>query len=165
MRLFINYAYSDKSDVEQVIHALREKGHEVGLEKLLPNQDWEAELSAAIGLSDAFIYALSPESVAVEWSQWAFAQAVKFDKPVIPLVLKTPVDVPASLSGQSWVDVSEGLDDNTIAPLLSALRNLESFSVSSAPVAPEHPRGIPAQAMGTIVPPGMRGGSMQVTED
>jgi TIR domain len=168
MRLFINYAHSDKAEVEQVVTALRKEGHEVWFEKLLPGQAWEAILSQAIADSDGLIYALSSDSMVTQWCQWEFAEAVKQGKPVVPLVVTTPVAVPETIKGLRRVDISEGVSGRALAQLLSVVRRLENFQIAAdapAPTAPEHPRGIPAQAMGTTVPPGMRGGSPQVTEE
>ena len=167
MHLFINYAHSDKDQVEQMVNLLRENGHHVWFEKLLPKQDWTADLLAAITACHAMIYALSPDSVGVEWCQWEVAQAVRLGKPIIPLVVRTPVNIPPMLTGLSWVDISEGVDENTVLPLLTDLTNMKDFITSpdSAHEFPEHPHGIPAQAMGTIVPPGMRGGGPQATEE
>jgi TIR domain len=168
MRLFINYAHSDKAEVEQVVSALRKDGHEVWFEKLLPGQDWEAILLQAISASDGLIYALSSDSVVTQWCQWELVQAVKLGKPVVPLVVTTPVKIPETIKGLRRVDISDGVSGSALAQLLGVVRRLENFQISAdapEPVAPEHPLGIPAQAMGTMVPPGMRGGSPQATEE
>lgn len=168
MRLFINYAHFDKAQVEQVVDLLRKRGHEPWFEKLLPNRDWEADLLAAITACDGLIYALSPDSVVTEWCQWELAQAIKLNKAIVPLLVHMPVNVPQAISGIRRVDISEGLTEIAAARLLGSVGRLENFQVPSdapPPVAPEHPRGIPAQAMETVVPPGMRGRSQQITED
>ena len=166
MRLFINYAHSDKTAAEQIVNFLLAHGCDCWFEKLLPKQDWEAELLAAITQCDGMIHMLSPESIVNQWCQWELAHAVRLGKPVLPLVVRMPVDLPSALDAHSWIDVSEGLDENTLEPLLDDLKSLQRFILSSNTVlhAPEHPHGIPAQAMESNVPPGMRPGR-DITED
>lgn len=167
MRLFINYAHGDKHEVDQIIELLREGGHEPWSEKLLPGQEWESIISEAIQSTDAVIYALSPHSIVTEWCQWELAQAVKLGKSVIPLIVNTPVNTPQAISSFRAVDISAGINPIAVARLLGSLAHLDEYRVAAdaIPAAPEHPRGIPAQAMGTMVPPGMRSGSSQATEE
>ncbi len=168
MRLFIIYSHSDKTEVEHVAALLHEGGHELWLEKLLPGQEWEAIVSEAITSSDGVLYALSPDSVVTEWCQWEFAQAVKLGKPVVPMLVRVPVTIPEAVKSLRRVDISEGVSAIAAARLLGSVGRLENFRIpedAPAPTAPEHPRGIPTQAMGTMIPPGMRGGSPETTED
>ncbi len=167
MQLFINYAHSDKTAAEQIVNFLSAHGYDCWFEKLLPKQDWEADLLAAITACDGMIDVLSPESIPNQWCQWELAQAVKLGKPVLPVVVRMPVELPAALDAHSWIDGSEGMDENTLEPLLNDLKNLERFVISSKGVlhAPEHPHGIPAQAMESNIPPGMRSPGRDITKD
>lgn len=170
MRLFVNYAHNDKEAVMAVAALLREGGHEPWIEQLLTHQDWQAELIAAISGCDALVYALSPESVGTDWCQWAMAQAIKAGKPIVPFVVAGPVSVPAAVRTESMADFSVYSEGRAIARLLGALTRVEEYMIhpSSGPTAPVKPRGIPAQAMGTTIPHGMRSpssGGMQATEE
>src|SRR5690349_14029874 len=166
MRLFINYAHSDKTAAEQVVDFLSGHGCGCWFEKLLPKQDWEAEILAAISQCDGMIVVLSPESAVNQWCQWELVHAAKLGKPVVPLVVRMPVELPSALDAHSWIDVSEGMDENVLEPLLDDLKNLQRFIVLPDTLvhAPDRPHGIPAQAMESNVPPGMRP-RRDITED
>ncbi len=65
MRVFVCHASEDKDLVRNLCGKLREDGFEPWLdeERLLPGQDWELELSAAVRSSEAVIVCLSTASV------------------------------------------------------------------------------------------------------
>ena len=65
LRVFVCHASEDKPQVRELCRRLREDGFEPWLDKeqLLPGQDWELELSAAVRASDAVIVCLSAASV------------------------------------------------------------------------------------------------------
>ncbi len=65
MRVFVCHASEDKPRARQLCQRLREDGIEPWLdeEKLLPGQDWDFEISAAVRDSDAIIVCLSKSSV------------------------------------------------------------------------------------------------------
>lgn len=65
MHVFVCHASEDKPRVRELCDRLRADGFEPWLdeERLLPGQDWEAELTAAVGASDAVIVCVSAASV------------------------------------------------------------------------------------------------------
>jgi hypothetical protein len=151
MRLFINYAGSDSEQIEQLGRLLHQ--YETNLDtQLMPGSDWAAELSAAITQADAFIYALSPDSLASEWCQWSLAQAISAGKPVIPVTLRESASIPDLLESLDEVDLRLGVTAESIAPLIQALEQPTAYTVMStqAVAAPEKPSGIPPQAFGTL---------------
>lgn len=152
MRLFINYTHADLEAVTAMVETLRTGGHECWFgHPLLPGQDWEAALIGAIKDSDAVMYALSPDSVKAEWCLWAAVQAAHFGKPVMPVRLSAEATAPGGLARLSMLDGSDP------AGLLTGVGRASEYRINPAEVpAPDHPRGIPAQAMSTGKPAGMR---------
>lgn len=65
MRLFVCHVSEDKPRVRQLVSQLRKDGFDPWLdeERLLPGQDWELEISAAVKQSGAVIVCLSTASV------------------------------------------------------------------------------------------------------
>lgn len=159
MKIFINYAYDGQALVKELIELLHSAGHSTSHDlKLMPNQDWAKELEAAIKSSDVMIYALSEDSVATEWCLWCFAHAVKEGKPIISVRLRKDVEAPEALKDFHTIQFTSKSDRQLIGLLSGALLHADAFIVptTKTSVVPETPRGIPAQAMGTGAPPGMR---------
>jgi len=70
MELFITYAHENLVKVRELAELLTAGGHTVWFDnQLLPGQDWKLELGNAIARSDAFVYALTKDSVASEWCE------------------------------------------------------------------------------------------------
>jgi len=159
MRLFISYAHDDLEQVTELAEELRARGHEPWFgEQLMPGDDWQADLRRAIEASDALVYTLSPDSAAKEWCRWESAQAVALRKPIIPILLREMPGIPATLAGFKVPDFSNGATEFFVNDLNAAFAHLNSFTLPVTNMAaPENPRGIPAQAMETTIPPGMRG--------
>ncbi len=155
MRLFISYAHEDVKAVQQLVDILRAGGYEVWFDtRLLPGQDWQTELLTAIHAADAFVYVLTPASIASEWCQWEFAEAVKLEKPVLPVLLRKS-SLPAAISRYQYVDFSDGIDLLDVARLIGGLAKMSvMIPREQAPAVPP-PKGLPAQAVlnnQTIVP-------------
>jgi hypothetical protein len=76
MKIFISYAKSTAPGRSAGRGAAR--GQSRTLVRLSPpiRQPWQEQLLAAITAADAFLYALTPESIASKWCQWEFAEAV-----------------------------------------------------------------------------------------
>lgn len=148
MRLFVSYAHEDAPLVEALVEILRAGGHAPWFDdRLLPGQDWKAQLRSAIQRSDAFVYALTPASVASEWCRWEFVQAVRMGKPVIPVLLRQGTPLPEALAHFQYADFSQGATPHVVARLMGGLSNIAvTLPASRAPRAPENPAGLPALA-------------------
>lgn len=147
MRLFISYAHVDNFQVAQIVDILRSGGHDPWFDhRLLPGQDWKDTLFQGIRQCEAFVYIMSPESLASEWCQWEFARAVEMGKPIIPVRLQTNVKPPDTLSRFQWVDFSDGATGLAVAKLLGGLHHAAAVPKDRIPDAPENPSGVPAQA-------------------
>jgi formylglycine-generating enzyme required for sulfatase activity len=146
MRLFISYAHADAGQVKQIADILRVGGHDPWFDhKLLPGQDWQAELLAAITACDEFVYVLTPESVASEWCQWEFAEAVKQGKPIVPVLLRKCAP-PKTISRYQYADFTDGITPETTARLIAGVYTALKIPAADIPPAPLNPQGTPAQA-------------------
>ncbi|MBN1201919.1 MAG: SUMF1/EgtB/PvdO family nonheme iron enzyme [Anaerolineae bacterium] len=148
MRLFISYAHVDRPLVAQLVSILRAGGCDPWFDhRLLPGQDWQAELLRAIRACDGFVYALTPESVASEWCRWEFAEAVKLGKPVVPVLLQAGTQLPDALIRLQYADFSDGATPEAVAALMGGLTRIAvRLKPGDVPPAPSQPRGVPAQA-------------------
>ncbi len=148
MKLFISYAHVDRYRVNELVDILRDAGYEPWFDhRLLPGQDWQAELLRAVRMCDALLYALSPESVDSEWCQWEFAQAIQMGKPVIPVLLQARTKLPEAISRFQYADFSEGPTARSVARLMGGLRVVQVVvPVEQAPHVNANPSGLPAQA-------------------
>src|SRR6185295_214098 len=118
MRLFISYAHVDKHQVSELVDVLREAAYDPWFDhKLMPGQNWKVELLSAIQLCDAFLYALTPESVQSEWCQWEFSEAVKMGKPVIPVLLQAKTKLPEAINHYQYADFTDGPSPKSVARL------------------------------------------------
>jgi hypothetical protein len=68
LRIFISYAHKNKDLIEEIVKILRAGGHDPRFDHdLIVGQYWEQQLRQAIRSCDAFVYALTPESVESEY--------------------------------------------------------------------------------------------------
>jgi molecular chaperone DnaK len=151
MKIFVSYARVDKAHVQELVAILRAGGHEPWFDvHLLPGQDWKAILKREIARCDAFVYALTPASLASEWCQWEFAMAVNLGKPVIPVLLNRETKLPESIAKYHYADFSEGASPVVVAQLMGGLSYIAvTISVQDAPSAPIVPDGIPSRVSWT----------------
>ena len=148
MKLFISYAHVDKWQINQLVEILREAGQDPWFDnKLVPGQDWKSELHSAIESCEAFVYALTPESVASEWCQWEFATAVELGKSIIPILVQPKTEIPKSISRYQYADFSDGLTPKAVAKLMGGITHIViSIPKDEAPSASENPAGKPSRA-------------------
>lgn len=139
MRLFICYAHVDKATVKDwIVDRLRAGGHDVWFDdQLVAGQDWAQQLSEQIQRCDAFVYAMSPESVTDEWCQWEFAHAIDLGKPIIPVLLQTNTRLPDNLQRIRYVDFSDGPTGDAVARLMGGLQNLSPLVIPALPTDPQ----------------------------
>ena len=148
MKLFICYAHTDIWQVKQLVEVLQSGGHSLWFDdRLTVGEDWKQQISQNIRDSDTFLYILSPESVASEWCQWEFAQAVKEDKPIIPVLIQANTDIPDTIEKHQYADLSLGMTPESIAKLMGGLTEIAiKIPVAEAPVIEDEPEGIPSRA-------------------
>jgi hypothetical protein len=122
MQLFISYARIDITQVKQLVEILRTGGYEPWFDReLLVGEEWKVQLQRALTDCDGFVYALTPESVASEWCQWEFAEAVRLGKPVIPVLIREETILPPAIAARQYADFSDGATGDAVARLLGGL--------------------------------------------
>lgn len=137
MKLFISYAHVDEYCVRELVDILRDANYDPWFDQhLMAGSTWKAQLLEAIEWCDCFLYALTPESVASQWCQWEFAQAVNAGKPVIPVMIQSmPLD--GVLSRIQYADFSQGPTPRAVAKLLGGVQNARIISPIEVPLLPE----------------------------
>ncbi len=153
MRLFISYARQDTPTVQTLIEVLRVGGHDAWIDQQLTlGRDWQAQIKEAIARCDAFVYALSPASVASEWCLWEMIHAVRLGKPIAPVLLLPVERLPAYLSDLQYADLTLADSDQAAARLLDQLGDLGALlSVDSVPALPD-PGGVPERLPESLDP-------------
>ncbi|MDX1994031.1 MAG: toll/interleukin-1 receptor domain-containing protein, partial [bacterium] len=141
MKLFISYAHVDVYQVRQLVDLLRAGGHETWFDhSLIVGQDWKQQLYDAIKSCEGFVYALTPESVASEWCQWEFGQAVEMGKPIFPVLMQARTQLPDTLNRFQYADFTEGPTPQGIAKLMGGLN---AIRISPKEIhTPENPKGV-----------------------
>ncbi len=124
MKLFISYAPNDRARIEELAPLLNEAGHEAWIDHALTaGQRWEKELKEQVESCDAFVYALSRESLKSEWSKREFRIAKKVKMPVLVVLVNANAksDIPSDLKPYPLTDCSEGVNADSVAGLLTEL--------------------------------------------
>lgn len=152
-RIFVSYARVDIYLVRQLVTILEAGGHEAWFDhRLLPGQDWKEQLRGGIYNCDAFVYALTPESIASEWCRWEFARAIEMGKPIIPVLFQANTVLPDLLSCTQYVDFSQGPTPEATARLMNGLWNLAVRIPSHAASKDSFwPRGFPSRVPDEVI--------------
>src|SRR5690349_15796749 len=105
--VFISYSRKDSEFVRALHSSLADAGRDawVDWQDIAPSADWMAEIRGAIEQTDAFIFVLSPDSVASSVCGDELDYAVQQQKRLIPVV-RRDVDasaVPEALRQLNWI--------------------------------------------------------------
>jgi CHASE2 domain-containing sensor protein len=128
LRLFLCHSSGDKAAVRDLYKRLRADGFDPWLdeENLLPGQNWQREITAAVRKSDIVLVCLSRDSINKKGfvqREIKYALDVAEEQPdgsifIIPLKLEE-CDIPERLSHLQWVNFFE---DGSYEKLLTSLR-------------------------------------------
>lgn len=109
LKVFVSYAKEDRDRALQYYELLAQEGAEpwMDVKKLLPGQNWEAEIERAFSEANVVVLLLSKRSVDkrgfVQREANDAIERLRYKQPtdiyVIPLLLE-PCDVPAHISGR-----------------------------------------------------------------
>ena len=154
MRLFISYAHVDKWQVTMLVQILRDGGHDPWFDThLVAGQDWKEQLAEAIQSCEAFVYALTPESVASEWCQWEFAKAAELGKSIIPVLLQRNTELPTAIASHQYVDFTAGATPEAVARLMGGLTHVAiTIPAADVLILPGDPEGKPASVDESVNP-------------
>jgi len=120
MKLFVSYARVDKPYCVQIIDTL--SVHDVWYDqRLYAGQDWWKEILRRLDWCEGFVYLLSPESIKSPYCQREFELAQNLGRPVFPVFVTPNVEIPESLYGIQYVDLSKGLTAEAVKNLLNAI--------------------------------------------
>jgi formylglycine-generating enzyme required for sulfatase activity len=125
MRLFISYARVDMPMCEQIVQRLQ-GAHDVWYDRRLYAGDaWWDEIVQRIDWCDGFVFLMSPESVTSKYCQREFDIATSRAKTIIPVLIQTRTTIPDKLRNLHYVDLSAGLNSETVSALLDSVVNAE----------------------------------------
>ena len=143
-RVFLCHWSGDKPAVRELYRRLKTDGFDPWLDEveLLPGQDWEAEIGAAVRLCDAVAVCLSQKSVDKQGymqKEIRFALEEADRKPegmifIIPIRLEQGVRVPDKLRKWQWANLFESDGYQRLVFILRnpRWRRWEAFSPESA---------------------------------
>jgi WD40 repeat protein len=105
--VFISYSRKEKSFVERLDEALRQREREawVDWEGIRPTEEFMKAIYGAIEGADTFIFVLSPDSIASEVCRKEIEHALAHNKRMVPIVARD-VDaaaVPEALAKLNWI--------------------------------------------------------------
>ena len=124
MKIFVSYARVDKLYCLRVIEALQ--AHEIWYDqRLYAGQDWWKEILRRLEWCDAFIYLLSPDSVASRYCRRELELALRLERDIIPVLIDRHTVLPDSMKSWQYVDLRDNLTAENVAQLLNAILVLE----------------------------------------
>lgn len=128
--LMISYSRKDKVFVKQLYDGLVAKGFApediwVDWEGIPLSADWMAEITKGIQSSNAFIFVISPDSVASEVCKKEIELAVESNKRFIPILYREPgkeSKLHEKISSHNWVFIRDEQElDKTLPALVEAI--------------------------------------------
>ena len=104
---FISYSRTDQEFVRRLHDALRHRGRDtwVDWQGILPTEEWMAKIRAAIDAAQAFVFVISPASIASTVCRQEIDHAVAQNKRLIPVIALDieAAGAPESLSRLNWI--------------------------------------------------------------
>jgi WD40 repeat protein len=105
--LFISYAHADVDFVRRLNTCLEAHGKDAWIDwdSIPPSAEWLREIEAGIAASHAFVFVISPDSLASKVCTIELGVAIDQHKRIVPLLLREPPDgrLPASLAASQWI--------------------------------------------------------------
>jgi len=127
LKVFVSYARRDATAfADELVGGLELAGFDAFLDRhdIAAGEDWEARLSALIGLADTIVFVLSPASAASERCAWEVDKALSLSKRIVPVVaLKVEeTDVPQPLRRLNFILMNGPSFTRSLTELAIALR-------------------------------------------
>jgi len=121
-KIFISYSRKDIDFARKLAGDMEKAGYDVwwDITDLRGGDDWVRTLPAAIQASELFIIVLTPNSVASEWVQKEYTQALTLRKKIVPIMFEM-CDVPFALNTINYVNFMGGNYEDSFKNLLQAL--------------------------------------------
>ena len=116
-RIFVSYSRKDSIAARNLINAFKEMKYDVWVdwEDIPPATRWMDQIEEGIEKSDAFIFFISPASIASEVCNIEINHAAKYNKRIIPIVLKDVVakDVNNNIRQLNWIFIRKKSEFDT----------------------------------------------------
>src|SRR5512134_2126385 len=110
-KLFVSYSRRDSVVARQLIESFRSIQQDVWVdwESIPPAVDWLEQIFRGIEEADAFLFLISPDSIASEVCKVEVNHAAQNNKRIIPIVLRDvqPKDAPESIRKLNWTFIRE----------------------------------------------------------
>src|SRR5215813_8708543 len=110
-KLFVSYSRKDSPTAHKLIEAFKSIQQDVWVdwESIPPAADWLEQIFRGIEESDAFIFLISPDSIASEVCKVEVGRAALNNKRIIPIVLRdvNPQDALESIRKLNWTYMRE----------------------------------------------------------
>ena len=124
--VFISYSRRDTEFVNRLQEALEARSRSVWVDVggIRAGELFPATLRAAIEECDAFVFVLSPDSLASAYCATEMQHAEKMEKRILPLLVRAPGDVPvlAAVRDRNWIMFGPDRDfDAAVGELAAAL--------------------------------------------
>ncbi len=124
--VFISYSRVDTAFVRRLHDALKAAQYDIWVdwEDIPPSATWTDEIRAGVTGADAFVYVISPDSVASEVCGHELDWALERNKRIVPVVHREPdgAKVPEAAAALNWVFLRDGDDfDAGVATLTVAV--------------------------------------------
>jgi len=110
-KLFVSYSRKDSTAARKLIESFRSIEQDVWVdwESIPPAVDWLEQIFRGIEEADAFVFLVSPDSIASEVCKVEIGRAVQNNKRIIPIVLRdvNPRDALESIRKLNWTFIRE----------------------------------------------------------
>src|SRR5688572_2811079 len=127
--LFISYSRKDKAFVQKLHAALAVDGREIWIdwEGIPLSADWWAEIATGIEGSNAFVFVISPDSIASEVCSKEIGHAEKHNKRLLPILYRevNAKEVPPKIGSLNWIFFRETDDFQGACRALIATLNTD----------------------------------------
>ena len=171
--LFVSYARQDAETVLPIIEAVRQEYQHraldieiwVDIEKLVPGQRWDVEITRVLRDSVGLLVFVSPARCSRRGSAEDPAAVEHLDRLIIPIILEHVPNLPTDLSRRQWLDLSrprKRSDLQGAAQLIAEATEIHLISEEAPPpvsssVAPTIAASIAKEARGVKPPDAGKG--------
>ncbi|MBZ0280687.1 MAG: TIR domain-containing protein [Anaerolineae bacterium] len=145
-KIFISYSRIDRNFVDDFVPLLREvygKNDVWVDDELHGGQVWWDEILRQIANCDVFIYLLSNESLESSYCQAEYQEALRLNKLILPVQIRSRTRIPPELSKVQFVDLSSGVKDSRGMTHLYASIGQLVANAPTQPITPRSPTPIP----------------------
>lgn len=121
--IFISYSRRDQNFVRRLTERLSAAGRDawVDWEGIAPSAKWMAEIRAAIDAADAFVFVISPDSLASSVCAEEIEHARAGNKRILPIVARAAENVPPVLAEINWIVFGDPDDVQALERLIVAM--------------------------------------------